>query len=138
MGRVKNPFVRETPVSVAREIKREIPTGKKGSAILSKGGPTTTSRLASLPHIMAVALRANVQFRSIVTSVDRGVRSVGKAGETERKENEVPVASTHIVYRKIFAIRKKKATAMTSIYIHKKNTLLYMLYNAMKFLSLAT
>lgn len=48
---------------------------------------------------MAVALRANVQFRSIVTSVDRGVRSVREAGETERKENEVPVAAVRKDFR---------------------------------------
>lgn len=81
MGRVKNPFVGDA-VSVAREIKREIPTDKKSSAILSKGGPTT-SRLVSLPRIMAVALRANVQFRSIATGRSRG--PVGEASGAEGK-----------------------------------------------------
>lgn len=71
---------------------------------------------------MAVALRANVQFRSIVTSVDRGgPRPVRKTGETERKENEVPASPP--VYGEIFAIRQNKKKK-TDPYLYIKNTLL--------------
>lgn len=67
MGRVKNPFVGDARWSVSRaRLKVRYRQARKGSAILSKGGPTT-SRLASLPRIIAVMLGANVQFRFIAT-----------------------------------------------------------------------
>lgn len=59
-----------------------------------------TSRLVSLPRIMAVALRANVQFCSIATGRSRG--PVGKANEAEGERG----ASRRD--EKIFTIKQKE------------------------------
>lgn len=110
---------RRRSVSRARLKERYRRGQERQSAILSKGGPTTTSRLASLPHIMAVALRANVQFRSIVTSVDRGGPAL--FAEPEKRSGRKTRCQSP-VYGKIFAIRlkKKKRKKNRLVFIHKK------------------